>query len=239
MRGAAVREKLIPRDPLPGDPGPLRPLFLHSRHPKMGESCFTGFPGLIVEWKMMRAEGSLNHLQPVLESFEQACAVDSDTLRCAGRRQECRTAKIRTLGTSLSVPCNCPSTSSPVADVYNCLGWQRLLWLNPCVASCKAQIEAFPLFFFFLLLCGERNESDEMNCGGLLPIGHLSMLLAIGQGEGADIAPVPFRGNDGQRLNRPLFPPFPVNDSFWSRWTLLNSCFLSSPFVILIYLHEM
>ncbi|CAG0887054.1 unnamed protein product [Darwinula stevensoni] len=76
----------------------------------------------------------------ILESFEQSCAVDSDTLECAGSREACRDAVIGTLGTEIRRECQCPmATNPPVPDLYSCLGWQRLLWLNPCVNEAQQE----------------------------------------------------------------------------------------------------
>lgn len=69
--------------------------------------------------------------RPRLESFEQSCAIDSVTKKCAGRTSTCRMALLGILGTVLRTSCACQGTE--VHQTYDCLGWQRLLWLNPCV----------------------------------------------------------------------------------------------------------
>ena len=68
-----------------------------------------------------------------LEHFEQACAVDSVTRKCAGPSSECRLAILGILGTKLRTTCACNGTD--VTHVYDCLGWQRILWFNPCVGK--------------------------------------------------------------------------------------------------------
>ncbi|GBP00182.1 hypothetical protein EVAR_819_1, partial [Eumeta japonica] len=66
-----------------------------------------------------------------LEKYEQWCAVDAVTQGCAGAPARCREAVMDVLGTKLRAACACRGTD--FAQLYDCLGWQRLLWLNPCV----------------------------------------------------------------------------------------------------------
>lgn len=68
-----------------------------------------------------------------LEHYEQSCAVDSVTKKCAGKTTSCRKALIGILGTPLRTSCACQGTD--LSQLYDCLGWQRLLWLNPCVGK--------------------------------------------------------------------------------------------------------
>lgn len=74
-----------------------------------------------------------------LEQYEQACAIDSSTLKCAGHTSSCRTAILGILGTPLRSSCSCHNTDS----VYECLGWYRLLWLNTCVGKFKLSLICF------------------------------------------------------------------------------------------------
>lgn len=66
-----------------------------------------------------------------LEQYEQACAIDSSTLKCAGSPNNCRLAILGILGTPLRASCTCQNTDV----LYECLGWYRLLWLNTCVGE--------------------------------------------------------------------------------------------------------
>jgi len=68
-----------------------------------------------------------------LEYYEQSCAVDSVTKKCAGPPSECRKAMLGILGTELRSNCACKGTD--FTQLYDCLGWQRLLWVNPCVGQ--------------------------------------------------------------------------------------------------------
>lgn len=70
-----------------------------------------------------------------LEIYEQSCAVDSVTKKCAGKTSTCRTALLGIIGTPLRTLCACQG--SDLQQLYECLGWQRLLWLNPCVGECR------------------------------------------------------------------------------------------------------
>ncbi|XP_048510940.1 uncharacterized protein LOC105684340 isoform X3 [Athalia rosae] len=75
-----------------------------------------------------------------LEYYEQSCAVDSVTKKCAGAPSECRRAMIGILGTELRSNCACKGTD--LAQLYDCLGWQRLLWVNPCVVESQKDFHA-------------------------------------------------------------------------------------------------
>lgn len=68
-----------------------------------------------------------------LEHYEQSCAVDSVTKKCAGSPSDCRSAILGILGTDLRTTCACKGTDT--TQLYECLGWQRLLWVNPCVGE--------------------------------------------------------------------------------------------------------
>ncbi|XP_069362610.1 uncharacterized protein [Maniola hyperantus] len=71
-----------------------------------------------------------------LENYEQWCAVDAVTQGCAGSPASCRAAVVAVLGTQLRAACACRGTD--FAQLYDCLGWQRLLWLNPCVVESQS-----------------------------------------------------------------------------------------------------
>ncbi|XP_050306810.1 uncharacterized protein LOC126743654 isoform X5 [Anthonomus grandis grandis] len=83
-----------------------------------------------------------NECRIKLEYFEQSCAVDTVTKKCAGSPSECRKSIMGILGTDLRTTCACKGTD--VGNIYECLGWQRLLWVNPCVGSCIVQRPQFP-----------------------------------------------------------------------------------------------
>lgn len=82
----------------------------------------------------------------MLERFEQSCAVDNLTKKCAGPTDNCRRAMLGILGTELRITCACKGTD--YVQLYECLGWQRLLWLNPCVGKfCGSFIGLLTLLF--------------------------------------------------------------------------------------------
>lgn len=83
-----------------------------------------------------------------LEYYEQACAVDSVTKKCAGRASSCRSAMLGILGTPLRTSCACQGTD--VQQLYGCMGWHRLLWLNPCVGKWIDYIWIKFLFLMFV-----------------------------------------------------------------------------------------
>ncbi|XP_011307009.1 uncharacterized protein [Fopius arisanus] len=75
-----------------------------------------------------------------LEHYEQSCAVDSLTKKCAGPPADCRRAMLGILGTELRSNCACKGTD--MTQMYDCLGWQRLLWVNPCVVDSQKDFHA-------------------------------------------------------------------------------------------------
>lgn len=81
-----------------------------------------------------------------LEYYEQNCAVDSVTKKCAGPTAECRKAMLGILGTELRSNCACKGTE--LTQLYDCLGWQRLLWVNPCVGELILSSSSFFFSFF-------------------------------------------------------------------------------------------
>nr|XP_018912186.1 PREDICTED: uncharacterized protein LOC109040652 isoform X1 [Bemisia tabaci] len=78
-----------------------------------------------------------------LEQFEQACAVDSVTKECTGPPSECRIAMLGILGTVLRSNCACNGTD--FSQLYECMGWQRVLWFNPCVVQAQREFHAAKL----------------------------------------------------------------------------------------------
>lgn len=52
------------------------------------------------------------------------------------------------LGTELRSNCACKGTE--LTQLYDCLGWQRLLWVNPCVGEYLKEIQ--PLTFYHLVV---------------------------------------------------------------------------------------
>lgn len=79
-----------------------------------------------------------------MEVFEQACSIDSMTNKCAGKTSGCRSAVVSILGTQLRTTCSCQGPESQ--QHYDCLGWQKLLWLNPCIGMCAASNEFDTVF---------------------------------------------------------------------------------------------
>lgn len=73
-----------------------------------------------------------------LENYEQSCAVDSVTKQCAGLPADCRMAMLGILGTDLRSNCACKGTD--FTQLYDCMGWQRILWFNPCVGKYTSRL---------------------------------------------------------------------------------------------------
>ncbi|KAK7601256.1 hypothetical protein V9T40_008697 [Parthenolecanium corni] len=74
---------------------------------------------------------------PLLEEFEQLCATDNYTKTCAGYPEQCRIGMLGILGTKLRTNCICKGTDR--AKLYECVGWQRVLWFNPCVVEAQRE----------------------------------------------------------------------------------------------------
>uniref|UniRef100_A0A0K2TY70 GDNF/GAS1 domain-containing protein n=1 Tax=Lepeophtheirus salmonis TaxID=72036 RepID=A0A0K2TY70_LEPSM len=77
-----------------------------------------------------------------LERYDQACSVDGPTRACAGPPNACRRAMINILGTELRTNCNCEGTAD-FRELYECIGWHRLLWVNPCVVEAQKNFHKF------------------------------------------------------------------------------------------------
>ena len=71
-----------------------------------------------------------------LEKYNQACSVDAKTMTCAGPPEACRRGMIDILGTELRTNCGCEGTAADFRELYDCIGWHRSLWVNPCVGEC-------------------------------------------------------------------------------------------------------
>lgn len=65
--------------------------------------------------------------------------MDSVTKQCAGAPGECRKALLGILGTALRSNCACKGTD--FSQLYDCMGWQRVLWFNPCVGEYRMLTE--------------------------------------------------------------------------------------------------
>jgi len=72
-----------------------------------------------------------------LERYEQACSVDSDTKTCAGTYTACREAMVEILGTDLRTNCACSGTAGDFRELFECIEYQRLFWVNPCVVDAQ------------------------------------------------------------------------------------------------------
>ena len=74
--------------------------------------------------------------RPRLERYEQACAVDVVTGRCAGPTEHCRQALLAVLGSRLHSRCECRESAAASSSSHrNCRDWERLLWGNSCVGE--------------------------------------------------------------------------------------------------------
>ncbi|XP_066984802.1 LOW QUALITY PROTEIN: uncharacterized protein [Macrobrachium rosenbergii] len=66
-----------------------------------------------------------------LREYEQKCAADAMTGRCADTHRSCQKAVMNILGTELHATCVCKGTD--FLNQHDCYTWQKLLWSNPCV----------------------------------------------------------------------------------------------------------
>ncbi|XP_006619963.1 uncharacterized protein LOC102673215 isoform X1 [Apis dorsata] len=109
---------------------------------KMHPACAQRVEGAEMPTCHSLAEACKEHeaCKAKLEYYEQNCAVDSVTKKCAGPTAECRKAMLGILGTELRSNCACKGTE--LTQLYDCLGWQRLLWVNPCVVESQKDYHA-------------------------------------------------------------------------------------------------
>ena len=70
-----------------------------------------------------------------MDSYDHSCAVDPNTQKCVGSFESCRKAMINILGTQLRTSCACEGTAADFRELYDCFGWHRHLWVNPCVGK--------------------------------------------------------------------------------------------------------
>jgi len=79
-----------------------------------------------------------------LERYEQACSVDSETKTCAGTYTSCREAMVEILGTDLRTNCACSGTAGDFRELFECIEYQRLFWVNPCVGPTRRRTTPRP-----------------------------------------------------------------------------------------------
>ena len=77
-------------------------------------------------------------------------------MTCAGAPQACRKGMIDILGTELRTNCGCEGTAADFRELYDCIGWHRILWVNPCVGE-------FNLDLFFIWLFCLSKDSLQLN----------------------------------------------------------------------------
>ena len=76
-----------------------------------------------------------NNCRKSLERYEQTCSVDSDSKTCAATYPACRDAMVEILGTDLRTNCACTGTAGDFRELFECIEYQRLFWVNPCVGQ--------------------------------------------------------------------------------------------------------
>ena len=86
-----------------------------------------------------------------LEKYNQACSVDAKTMTCAGPPEACRRGMIDILGTELRTNCGCEGTAADFRELYDCIGWHRSLWVNPCVGKSNFSLRPNPFSANFRL----------------------------------------------------------------------------------------
>ena len=82
--------------------------------------------------------------------YEQSCSADPDTKTCAAPYDQCRDAMVEILGTNLRTNCACSGTAGDFRELFECIEYQRLFWVNPCVGKLVS-----------LLLCDQHRVLDK------------------------------------------------------------------------------
>ena len=72
--------------------------------------------------------------------YEQSCSADPDTKTCAAPYSQCRDAMVEILGTNLRTNCACSGTAGDFRELFECIEYQRLFWVNPCVGELKIML---------------------------------------------------------------------------------------------------
>ncbi len=72
-----------------------------------------------------------------LAVYEKSCSVDAETRVCLNPPDVCRRAMVNILGTELRTTCACVGSAADFRELYKCIGWHRVLWVNPCVGKRK------------------------------------------------------------------------------------------------------
>ena len=75
-----------------------------------------------------------------LPRYEQSCSADPDTKTCAAPYNQCRDAMVEILGTNLRTNCACSGTAGDFRELFECIEYQRLFWVNPCVGKLKIML---------------------------------------------------------------------------------------------------
>jgi len=99
-----------------------------------------------------------------LERYEQACSVDSETKTCAGTYASCRAAMVDIIGTDLRTSCACSGAAGDFRELFECIEYKRLFWVNPCVVDSQKD---FHLKYESLHESGNTPGSQTSN--GLTP----------------------------------------------------------------------
>ena len=108
-----------------------------------------------------------------MELYEQSCAVDSVTKKCAGKTSSCRLALLGIMGTPLRTLCACQG--SDLQQLYECLGWQRLLWLNPCVG--KLTLKGYAILTFYIYIFSLHNLVESQKDFHLKRLAEMGLLI--------------------------------------------------------------
>ena len=75
-----------------------------------------------------------------LRRYEQSCSADPDTKTCAAPYNQCRDAMVEILGTNLRTNCACSGTAGDFRELFECIEYQRLFWVNPCVGELQIML---------------------------------------------------------------------------------------------------
>jgi hypothetical protein len=83
-----------------------------------------------------------NNCRSKLNAYDHACSVDRVSKSCSGPPESCRRAMINILGTELRTTCACVGSAADFRELYKCIAWHRILWINPCVVESQKKFHS-------------------------------------------------------------------------------------------------
>ena len=101
--------------------------------------------------------------------YEQSCSADPDTKTCAAPYDQCRDAMVEILGTNLRTNCACSGTAGDFRELFECIEYQRLFWVNPCVGKLVSLLFSATSIRSLIRIC-KRQGPRNAGCVAMIAI---------------------------------------------------------------------